>query len=181
MRAIRKETSGQALVELALMMPMLLIFVLGIVDYTRALYYLEVTTNLSGEGSSSVSRSWATLSDTAVAVMADADIDMTHNGCVVITQVGLVSGAYTVVGQAVSNPCIQGTDPSRIGCLPPANGCRTATAVVPAAVQDYITRSANPNAYITEVFYNFSPITPVGGFLSGGALLPSQLYAVAYY
>ena len=56
MSMFNKNTSGQTLVELALLMPILMIFVFGIVDFTRAVYDLEVITNLAGEGSAAASR-----------------------------------------------------------------------------------------------------------------------------
>ena len=38
----------------------------------------------------------------------------------------------------------------------------------------------NQTVYVTEVFYNFQAITPIGNFLSK-TFLPSQLYDVAYF
>lgn len=175
---LRRNNSGQALVELALIMPMLMIFVFGIVDYTRALYDQEVITNLAGEGSSMASRS-ADLSGTVPAVWSDADIDMTDNGCVIMTSVASpTSGSYKVTGQVLSTIC-NSPAASKIGCYPPPSSC--GNAVIPSLVQTVIQSSTNPNVYITEVFFNFSPVTPVGSFLHASNFLPSQLYAVAYY
>jgi hypothetical protein len=177
MKMFRRNNSGQALVELALIMPMLMIFVFGIVDYTRALYDQEVITNLAGEGSSMASRG-ARLSDTAAAVWSDADIDMASSGCVVITSVSSPSsGSYKVGDQAYSTVCNSGT--SKIGCAPPASGCGNAT--IPPLVQTVLQSSSNPKVFITEVYFKFSPVTPVGKFLGVSNFLPSQLYAVAYY
>ena len=179
MRTLRQNNSGQALVELALIMPMLMIFVFGIVDYTRALYDQEVITNLAGEGSSMASRG-AGLAVTAAAVFSDADIDMTDNGCAIVTSVASPSaGSYKVTGQAYSAVCAAGTNSSKIGCFPPPSSCGTAT--VPTLVQTVLGTSTNPNVYITEVYFKFSPVTPVGSFLHTSNFLPSTLYSVAYY
>ena len=105
MKTLRQNNSGQALLELALIMPMLMIFVFGIVDYTRAIYDQEVITNLAGEGSSMASRGGG-LAATVAAVWSDADIDMADNGCVIVTSVASPSsGSYKVTGQAYSTVC----------------------------------------------------------------------------
>ncbi len=116
-------------------MPMLLVFVLGIVDFTRAIYDYEVITNLSGEGSSAASRGTALA--TAVSTImnyAGSDINMTSNGCVIVTAVSSPDGTSYKIGtngQAKSTPCNSGT--SRIGCAPPTSGCGNAT--IPSQVQ----------------------------------------------
>jgi len=58
---------------------------------------------------------------------------------------------------------------SRIGSVIGGN------ATVPAAVVPQL----NQTIYVTEVFYRFQTITPIGNFLT--PLLPSRLYDVAYY
>src|ERR1700755_796790 len=109
MNDLRRNNSGQALLELALVLPMLMVFVLGIVDFSRAIYDYEVITNMSGEGSSAASRG-TELADavTAVTTYAGSDINMASNGCVIITSVSSPDGTTYKVnnnGQARSTPC----------------------------------------------------------------------------
>lgn len=179
MNMFSKNTSGQTLIELALLMPILMIFVFGVVDFTRAIYYKEVITNLAGEGSAAASReSSSYFPQTVAAVMSDADINMSSNGCVIITSVNSpTSTTFSVTAQSISAACNSGS--SKIGCFPPPSSCGPAT--VPTLVQQVLQSPTNPTVAITEVYYNFTPITPIGTFLHNTSLLPTQLYAVAYY
>jgi Flp pilus assembly protein TadG len=92
MQVLKRDQSGQALLEMALVVPMMLVFLLGIVDFSRAAYDREVTTNLAGEGSSIASRGLsggvglqANLAATAALVITDAgsDVNMATYGCVI--------------------------------------------------------------------------------------------------
>src|ERR1700690_2332680 len=91
--------SGQTLVELALCPTVLLVLVFGITDFGRAIFYLEVITNLTGEGSSLSSRG-TSLTNTVTAVMADASpLSMSTSGCVIATSVFNNGSSVKVSGQ----------------------------------------------------------------------------------
>ena len=50
----------------------------------------------------------------------------------------------------------------------------------PQSFPSAATPQLNQTVYVTEVFYSFQAITPIGNFLSK-TLLPTQLYNVAYF
>lgn len=181
-RAISAD-SGQALVELALSVSLLLILGLGVIDVARAIYYVEVVKNLTGEGSSMASRSGSSitaLSLTAQTVVTDAgtDLNMGSKGCVIVTSVtnnGATKNPLQVTGQASQGSCSGIT--SKIGCYPPPATCGVASlsSEANAALQ------VNQSLFITEIFYTFSTVTPIGALLNKSNILPTQLYDAAYY
>jgi len=160
---------------------MLCTFIFGIVDFSRAIYDAAVIRNLSGEGSSLASRG-TTLSDTIAIVVADAglDLNMAANGCVIVSSVIPTNNAttFTITSQATSTPCWSAN--SHFGCIPPPSTCTGQTRTLPPQVGTVIFTNPNYTGYITEVFYNFTPITPIGAFLKNSHLLPTQLYAATY-
>ncbi len=159
--------SGQAVLELALSASLMLILVFGLIDLSRAIFDTQVIANLSGQGSSMASRG-TTLTDTAAAVAASsAPLDLNASGRVIVSAVFNSNSVLKLTGQAAQGGI---TALSRVGSV--IGG----TATVPAAAAPQL----NQTVYVTEVFYTFQAITPVGNFVSK-TFLPSQLYDVAYY
>lgn len=180
---IKTDESGQALIELSLVLVILCVFVFGIIDFGRAIYDFEVMRNLAGEGSSMASRGAApSTTATAVVTYAGADISLSTNGCVIVTVVSENSAgtAQVVTAQSWAGQCGT-TMTSNVGCLSGQGSCKSSTATLPTAaanaLQQGVTRTA---LYVTEIFYAYNTITPIPKFL-GQAILPSRLYSVAYY
>jgi len=182
----RRNNSGQALAEFALILPIMLTFVFGIWDFSRAIYDREVTMNLAGEGSSLASRSTDTLAQDITAVITDtgSDISMSTHGCVIMTTVTSTTSSgkttYPITQQATSSTCY-GSPGSKIGNCTPVSGSCTGKATIPAGLQTLFTGNPSATVYITEVFYAFSPATPIGKFLHDSSVLPSEVYSVAFY
>jgi len=138
----------------------------ALVDFGRLIYDMQVITNLTREGSILTARG-TSLTDAANAVMTESSpLNFNTNGAVIITQVTNIAGAYVIGGQ-VSQGGITAT--SQVGSL------ATGVATLPTAVQPQL----NQSVFVTEVYYSFAPITPVGSLL--GLTLPSRLYDVAYF
>ena len=62
-RRRRRSDSGAELIELAIVLPILLIVVAGIVDFGRAFYYQVTLTNAAREGARAAAMSGAALGD----------------------------------------------------------------------------------------------------------------------
>jgi Flp pilus assembly protein TadG len=162
---------------------MLCIFVYGIVDFSRAIYDVEVMTNLAGEGSSMASRGVSPAKTaTAIATYAGQDLSMGTNGCVIVTAVTCTTnpcngGITNLQVTAQSSQCAI-TVSSKVGCLKGQGSCGTSNAVLPTNAA--LALQLNQSLYVTEVFYTYSTVTPIGAFL-GSSVLPGQLYSAAYY
>ena len=165
--AIEAGDRGQAIVEFAISAMVLLTLLFGLIDFSRAIYDVEVMKNLTGEGSSLASRG-TSLSDAAGAVVtAAAPLDLNDQGRVIVTSVFNNNNSLTVTGQASQGG---------IAAVSQVGNLVGGPATLPAGAVPQL----NQTVYVTEVFYTYKPITPIGNFL-GKAVLPSQLYDVAYY
>ena len=164
---VRTRDSGQALVECALSATVMLILIFGLIDLSRAIFVAQVIANLSGQGSSMASRG-TTLANTAAAVAASsAPLDLNTSGRVIVSAVFNSNNVMKLTGQSAQGG---------IAALSHVGSVIGGTATVPASAAPQL----NQTVYVTEVFYSFKAITPIGNFLSK-TFLPSQLYDVAYF
>ncbi len=180
---IHTEESGQALVELSLVLVILCVLVFGIIDCSRAIYDVEVMTNLAGEGSSMASRGVSPAKTVAAVVTyAGHNLSMSTKGCVIVTAVTCSAnpcsgGAPSLQVTAQASQCGIAAS-SKVGCLKGQGSCGSSNATLPSNAA--LALQLNQSLYVTEVFYSYSTITPIAMFL-GNNVLPGQLYRAAYY
>jgi Flp pilus assembly protein TadG len=168
--------SGQAMVEFAFVVPLLLILVCGAIDFGRALNDMQIMADLTRQGSNLASRGTPLNESTAAVVSGESGLDLVHEGEVIITSVTNESGSYKITGQdsSTTDGLTKLSVTSKIG-----TGVGN-PATLPAAAQSAIPQSGQ-TLFVTEVFYTFSPATPVGALTSSVISLPTTLYDTAYF
>jgi Flp pilus assembly protein TadG len=161
---------GQAAVELAMITPLLLIVFMAIVDFSRALNDEQILVDLTRQGSNMASRGTALPAAANAVVQGSAPLNLAQNGEIIITSVARVNNADKITGQASQGGL---SAASKIG-----TGVGS-SATVPAAVDDIFKNNSGQTVFITEVYYSFKSVTPIGNFMK--IVLPSKFYEVAYF
>jgi Flp pilus assembly protein TadG len=167
--------SAQALVEFTFLAVMLVIMLFGLIDLGRAIYAYEVLANLSREGANLAARGTGSteteiLSNAAAAVINSANpLDLNVKGLVIVTAVTNNGSGGLFIRRQLSQGGITATSKVGTGAGNP---------VTLPATSPRIPR-AGQTLYAAEVFYAYTPITPVGKVLT--LALPSRLYDAAYF
>ncbi len=160
---------GLAAVEFAMVLPIMLVILFGIIDLGRAILTYQVLINISRESANLAARG-TPMADAIAAVSLSANpLDLRAHGYVVLTEVVRdVNGNATIKAQQRSGGAPR---PSRVG-----NG----VGAVPTLPNVTPRVPANGGTlYISEVFYQSAPITPVGALI--GKPLNDIFYDIAYF
>jgi Flp pilus assembly protein TadG len=167
---VANRQTGQAMFELALLVPLLCLVMFAIIEYSRALNYEQKLVDLSRQGSNMASRGTPLATAASTVAQNSAPLNVAGAGEVIITSVARVNNVDTITGQASSGALSM---TSKIG-----TGVGS-TAKVPATADDIFTNNSGQTVYITEIFYPLQQITPISQMW--GLVLPSTLYQVAYF
>lgn len=160
--------AGTALVEFVFVVMILVAMTFGVIDFCRVISTRQVMINLTREGSNLASRS-TPITNTVNAIMASAaPLKIDTKGRIIVTAVLNNNGKLEISDQlskgGVAATSKIGTGVKKLAKMPPT------TIPVPRSGQ---------KVYVTELFYSFQPITPIGKILN--LVLPTQLYEVAYF
>lgn len=159
--------SGQALIEFALISLLLITFLFGLIDFSRALLVRQVLVNLSREGANLASRGTSFTDTLAAMVVSASPLVIDQKGFVILTTVSRTSSGVLVVADQQSRGGKSAS--SKVGVV----------GSTPNLPNQNIPTASQKSLVVAEVFYEFAPVTPIGTML--GSALPSKLYDVSYF
>ena len=156
---------GQSTLELAFTLPLLVLLLLGIVDYSRAIHAQSIITNMGREAANLVARANVNLSGNELVDFQNVmnliartaePLDMLHQGMMYISKVERVNNANVTTWLAWNgNPTLTPM-PTRNA---PLGG---------------MTLSAGQIVYVVEVYYHYESLFPVN-------VLPPTLYSYSIF
>jgi len=168
MRAFKRllrSDSGQGLVEFSLVLPMILIILLGMVEFSNAYDRVHGLASLSREGANIAARGTA-LSEVLATVIADGEtLRMSGRGGAIVSRLVVQDGQPTVMAQVSTD------------------GYDKKTRIVDQdAAAKWISMagfSEGSTHYAVEVFLTYEPVTPLGQLYE--AAVPPVLYERAVF
>jgi Flp pilus assembly protein TadG len=164
--------SGQATVELAFGATVLFLLIFASIDFGRALNDLQVMADLTRQGSNLASRGTSLPEAAAAVISGESGLDLANHGLVIVTSVTNEKSVFTITGQASDGKLAQS---SKIGTGVGTNVTKTLPASAESSLQN------GQTVYVTEVFYTFNALTPLGTITNDAVELPSTLYNSAYF
>jgi Flp pilus assembly protein TadG len=165
-----EDEGGGALVELAICLPILCVLVFGVIECSQIIFDNQVMSGLSRQGSDLASRGTTLTTTVSALVIQGASLNIGTQGRIIVTEVANnVNGNPQIVGQAESSTGISVASAVGSGIGSPASMPSSASTVL----------NAGQTLYVTEVFYSYNPMTPLGSFLNTS--FASTLYEAAYF
>ena len=188
-----RSSSGQALVEAALIVPMVLLLALGVVELSYALLDQHVVSRLAREGANLISRN-AELDDAGAAMqtMSSRPVDFDANARMILSV--LKRGATTGTSNFGQLILYQRYE---YGALGEQSALTTAGTGSFSPESNYVAADSDNNTglqltnvppdlisvggamiYVAEIYSQHDLITPVAGL---GVNTPTTLYSIAYF
>jgi len=191
-RGSRASQHGQSVIEFAMIMPLLLVLVLGVIEVGYALYEAHILAKLAREGSNLISRQ-TTLQQAQGSIVAGASqpVAFDAKGRLIFSVITTGTGGANLDKPIISQRLVVGTlsAPSKVGD-PPSSSYGMApeynavnpdndTAIrVNGPLPNGLVLSLGQFVYLTEVYHQHDLITP---FERLGVSLPANLYASAFF
>jgi hypothetical protein len=200
LQSLRRERSlcrcsqqqGQTLVEFAMVVPLLLLLVLGVIEIGYALYENHLIIKLAREGANLTSRQ-TTIQEAENAILAATTrpIRFDQDGKLIFSVIKLGTGGGNLNQPIIAQRRVVGTlsvpsvlgdpvtsaynGPPNYAAQDPNNDTRIR---ISGALPNGLTLTAGKSVFVTEVYTHHDLITPFENF---GPSLPTNLYASAYF
>jgi hypothetical protein len=191
--AVSQHDSGQGLVEFAMVLPLLVVIVLGIIEVSYAIFAEHTVTRLSREGSNLISRD-TTLEDAATALseMSTSPVNFNNGSSKVIFS---VVRRIATTGASNYNQDIL-YQRYQYGGLAAASRIQTRGSGGFGSAPDYQALDSDNDTnlqlsdfppslltlggtlYVAEIYTRHTLLTPLDRF---GIHLPTTLYSIAYF
>jgi hypothetical protein len=174
LRGLNMGKKGIAALELAFILPMLLILVFGIIDFGRLIQARLIVSNVSREGGTLASRSFISGDDLLSMLQSSgAPLDLNGSGKIYVSRI------KHGISRSSPNPYI---DPqvSR-GNLSVSSQIRTGVTRLglSAALYQHLIFEGSPQntsdiaeVWVVEVYYKYNPITPLPNFIENILITP---------
>ena len=192
-RRTRSSERGQTMVEMAIVMPFVVMVSLGVVEVSYAILHQHVISRITREGANLISRDVALLDATnALKTMSTAPVDFTNGSQLVLS----VLKKGSVVGSANYDKIVL-YQRYAIGTLGTASTLTTAGSGTFGGAPDFRAFNSDTDAnlritnlpanvditrggllYVAEVFTQHARLTPLDKF---GVTVPPTLQSIAYF
>jgi Flp pilus assembly protein TadG len=156
---------GQAAVELAMVLPLLLIILLGVIEFGRAFELKHAISGLSREAANLAARGASLQKAIDVTISNGADVKLSTEGGVVASRIVVQDGKVIVDDQLASSGY---SGKTKIGLKGAQVGGMDVTGL-----------TTGERLYVVEVFYKYTTITPFKGLTK--AVFPEELYERAVF
>jgi hypothetical protein len=170
LRSARAGQRGVAVGELAIVLPLLLVVLLGIIDLGRLVSGYQTMNDLSREAANLVSRGASI--DSAIAALSASTtgpVDVIGSGAIIISTLGR---------RSADDPTPWVIDQYRHGSIP-SSASRVGSLNGPARVPNVDELEAGVTVMAVEVVHGFVPLFPIDAF--GLDLYPEVLYEAAFF
>lgn len=168
-RRYRSHERGASLAELAVILPVILVLLLGVIDMGRVFYAHQVLNDLSREAANLVSRGSTVEAAFAAASLDEGPVSIADHGIMIVSTIRRRSADDAtpwVVDQARRGTA--STSASRVGA--PGRAAR---------VPNVTTLDSGVTIIAVELMHGFEPVFPVERF--GLDLYPETVYEAAFF
>lgn len=192
-RASLQAASGQTIIEMAFVLPVLLVVSLGVVELSYALLHQHVISRITREGANLISRDVTLLdASNALKTMSAAPVNFANGSQLVLS----VLKKGSTVGTANYDKVVL-YQRYAIGTLGTPSTLTTAGPAPVGPAPDFLTSNTDTNVnlrisnlpanvdvtrggllYVAEVFTRHAPLTPLNQF---GVATPPTLRSIAYF
>ena len=192
-RAPLQAASGQTIIEMAFVLPVLLVVSLGVVELSYALLHQHVISRITREGANLISRDVTLLdASNALKTMSAAPVNFANGSQLVLS----VLKKGSTVGTANYDKVVL-YQRYAIGTLGTPSTLTTAGPAPVGPAPDFLTSNTDTNVnlrisnlpanvdvtrggllYVAEVFTRHAPLTPLNQF---GVATPPTLRSIAYF